>query len=379
MPGTITPELLRQLAEFRSAKGRAVSLYLNLDPSVAPTQPDVAVRINSLLSEATRKADELHDDLSHDQRAGLKRDLERIESWFANDFDRDGAHGAVVFASGPDGLWAALTVSEPVQEEVRIADELHLAPLLTAATGTPVLVAYIGRERADVYRLDGGTLSPVADESEDAPNKHQQGGWSQARYERHVENVVGQHLRRVAETLDGCVRELREPAIVLLGTEETRAEFEALLSNEVAERVAGWATAERHASPADLLESAEPAIAAWRAARETELAERWREAAGRDGRASAGWTETLAAASDGRVDVLLAQEGANRRAYRCPQCGRAEAAGGACPLDGTTLEERQDGLDLAVHQTLAHGGAVHVLRARRDLDPVEGLGALLRF
>ena len=30
--------------------------------------------------------------------------------------------------------------------------------------------------------------------------------------------------------------------------------------------------------------------------------------------------------------------------------------GGPCPLDGTEIEHRDDGLDLAVHQTVAHGG-----------------------
>jgi hypothetical protein len=53
--------------------------------------------------------------------------------------------------------------------------------------------------------------------------------------------------------------------------------------------------------------------------------------------------------------------------------------GGRCPLDGTEMEHRSDGLDLVVHQTLVHGGSVRALRYRQDLDPVEGIGALLRF
>jgi hypothetical protein len=53
---------------------------------------------------------------------------------------------------------------------------------------------------------------------------------------------------------------------------------------------------------------------------------------------------------------------------------------GSCPLDGTTLEAKDGGLDLALHQTLAHGGTVHVIRGdRRDLEPVGGVAALLRF
>ena len=43
------------------------------------------------------------------------------------------------------------------------------------------------------------------------------------------------------------------------------------------------------------------------------------------------------------------------------------------------MEGNDHGLDLAVHQTLAHGGTIQVVRRRRDLDPVEGIGALLRY
>jgi hypothetical protein len=43
------------------------------------------------------------------------------------------------------------------------------------------------------------------------------------------------------------------------------------------------------------------------------------------------------------------------------------------------MESRENGVDLAVHQTLAHGGTVYVVRERHDLDPVGGVGALLRF
>jgi hypothetical protein len=43
------------------------------------------------------------------------------------------------------------------------------------------------------------------------------------------------------------------------------------------------------------------------------------------------------------------------------------------------MDRRSNGLDLAVHQTLVHGGSVRALRTRQDLDPVEGIGALLRF
>ena len=100
---------------------------------------------------------------------------------------------------------------------------------------------------------------------------------------------------------------------------------------------------------------------------------------GRKGRAASGWRATLEAASDARIELLLFREGAEHEAKRCPACGRLSLDGAKCPLDGTQLEPSQDGLDLAVHQTLAHGGRVGE-RNRDDLEAGrDGIGALLRF
>jgi peptide chain release factor subunit 1 len=218
------------------------------------------------------------------------------------------------------------------------------------------------------------------DESADVPGRHDQGGWSQSRYERHIETIVDRHLRDVADALDRCARGLRDVPVVLAGPEETRSEFESLLSPETRGALVGWVAAEAHVDAPRLLEAARPLLDKWRSGREEELLARWREEASRNGRAAAGWEETLQAASDGRIELLLVQEGADQPAYVCPACGRAQAVDGSCPLDGTTLQPADTGLDLVVHQTLTHGGTVEVIgEEHRDLEPVGGVAALLRF
>src|ERR671935_43997 len=270
MAATVTWEGLRELATFRAENGCAISMYLDLDPSVSPTPDVVHTRVNALLEE------------------------------LANEFD-------------------------------------------------------------------------------ETPGRHDQGGWSQARYQRHIEKLVQDHLRDVAATLQRLLRRLRRPRVVVVASEETRAELEEELSSEVKEAIIGWAAAEAHATPTQLLQTVEPLLERWRAEQEASAVERWREAAGRNGRAASGWAQTLEAASDGRVELLLFHDGTDHRAWECPACDRVAAEAGTCPLDGTQMEENRDGLDLAVHQTLAHGGTVWALRQRNDLDPVEGIGAVLRY
>jgi peptide chain release factor subunit 1 len=379
--GTITWEQLRELAAFRAGHGCAVSMYMGLDPSIVPTAGDLASHTRSLLARAERQLDERSATLSHDERQALARDLERIEAWFDSEFSREGVRGVAVFSAELDDLFLPFLLPWSVEDEARIAGQLYLAPLVrVVGRGDGAVVAYVGRERGDVYRLRAGQPTPLVDETTDVPGRHDQGGWSQGRYERHIETIVDRHLRDVADALDRCVRTLGDVRVVLAGPEETRAGFEDLLSSEVRAALVGWAAAEAHVDGPGLLESARPLLDEWRLGREEELLARWREEAARNGRAATGWEETLQAASDGRVELLLVQEGADRPAYVCPACGRAQALNGSCPLDGTTLQPAETGLDLAVHQTLTHGGIVEVIgEEHRDLEPVGGVAALLRF
>lgn len=380
MAETVSWERLKELAEFKAERGRAISLYVSLDPSEAPTADDVDTRVNSLLDEGERNLGSMGDGLTHDQRVALKKDFERIREFFENDFDRDGAQGLAVFSASLDDVWQADPLIEPVPDRVHIGEELLVAPLVPlVGRGEGAIVAFVGRERGELFRLRGGRLDEVADRSDEVPGHHDQGGWSQARFQRHIEKLVGEHLREVAEEIDRWVRRMDTPKLIVVSSEETRAELEELLSKEARDAVVGWTTAEAHATPAELQELTAPILDEARAREEEEMLERWREAAGRGERAASGWAETLEAASDVKVDVLLYSEGVEHEAWRCPKCGRLSAAAGRCPLDDTELEHRDDGLDLAVHQAVAGRGRVFPIASRHDLDPTEGIGALLRY
>jgi peptide subunit release factor 1 (eRF1) len=245
--------------------------------------------------------------------------------------------------------------------------------------GEGAFVVVVGRERGEIFRLHAGHLVEVADRTEDRPGRHDQGGWSQARYQRHIEHLVEDHLRNVVEELARLVRREHGRPVVVISTGETRAEFDDLLPKEVESAIVGWAHGEAHAKPPELLALAEPILERKLADDETDVLKQWRAQAGREGRATAGWAQTFEAVSDARVDLLLFQDGVDHPAAVCPRCGRLAATEGPCPLDGTRMGWSEEGLDLAVHRALRHGGRAWAVRYHQDLEPVEGIGALLRF
>jgi peptide chain release factor subunit 1 len=378
MAATLTWDDVRRLADYRAQRGCAISLYVDLDPTRSPTPRDTATRVSALLADGHKDA--LARRQSHEEKEALKRDFERIERYFEHEFQRDGSRGLAVFCAGLDDVWIDLQLPDPVPDGISVERDFYLAPLAPiVGRGDGALVAVVNRERGSLYRLRAGRLHEATDLSEEQPRRHDQGGWAQARMQRHVDELAAEHFRVVADEINRRVRGSHGTKLVVVCPEEQRAEFGELLSQEARTALAGWAAAEAHAGPPELLAAVGPVLERARAQDEGTDLERWREELGRHGRAVGGWSPTLEAASDGRVEVLLYDDAAQRAAWQCPQCGRASAEGGACPLDGTEMERRSEGLDLALHQTLAHGGGVRVVRHHQDLEPLEGIGALLRF
>jgi hypothetical protein len=373
----ITLDTVRSLAEFRAQRGRALSLYLDLDPSTTPTAAELDSRISSLVSHAREEAHEVE---SHDGRVGLVEDLARIEEFFGGEFERNGARGLALFSDGPDGLWRVVQLPESVADALSVGEELNLAPLAPLLGRQEALVAFVGREQGLVLALRGGRLEPVAEQFDEVEGRHSQGGWSQARFQRHIEHLVQEHLKEVADRVDRELRKGGPKPLVLVGTEETTASFRDQLSVEAQAAVAGTAHAEAHATAAELLEIVAPVLDEAASARERDVLERWREAVARaEGRGVAGWAGTLAAASEGKVACLVFAEGAAHEAVRCRECGRVQVEGDSCPLDGAQLEPVADGLDAAIRRVLAFGGDLIPVRHHQDLEPVGGIGALLRF
>src|SRR5439155_14657004 len=191
MAETLNWDELRELAEFRAEKGCAISFYVDLDPTITPTTGDADARVNALLSEGERNGNANHRGLTHDQRQGLKADFDRIRDFFENEFERDGVRGLAIFSAGLDNVWRPRALLESVPDRVRVGRELHLAPLVPlVGRGEGAIVAVVGRERGDLFRLHSGRLEEIADRTGDLPGRHDQGGWSQARFRRHIEKLV---------------------------------------------------------------------------------------------------------------------------------------------------------------------------------------------
>src|SRR5436189_4773616 len=190
MADTVTWSTLRQLAGFRAENGCATSLYLNLDPSEVPTAGDAQTRMSACVSTA-EKVD--RKDLTHEQRGALKADFERIARWFDDDFNRDGARGVVVFAAGLDNFWTTLALPEAVPDRFKVGHELFLAPLVrVVARADGTIVAVVGREQGQLYRLSAGRVQELGGSWDASPGRADLGDGCHGSCQVATDDVVAQ-------------------------------------------------------------------------------------------------------------------------------------------------------------------------------------------
>jgi peptide subunit release factor 1 (eRF1) len=377
----ITRDRLRRLAQTDVGGAKVLSLFLNLDPREFATPPARSTEVRSLLDRAGRLVHKESDRLSHDQKESLKADLERVHAEIGNGAGTKGAHGLAVFSCSAAGLFEVLRLSEPVDHEPVIADGPYLAPLSSVDQGEEWCVVLVNRRSARLLCGSRDGLEEVALVQDDVHGQHEQGGWSQARYQRSVDKDVQDHLKHVAEVVFLQLKAKLPQGVIVGGPQETVTDFEAALHPYLRERLAGRIDIDvENSAIDDVRRVAREKIAAAAREREDRALSRLAELFGSNGRAASGLDDVLGAVHEQRVEVLLVDRGFTAPGVCCPQCGfLGSDEVGTCPADGTPVERRENVVEAAIERAITQSADVHVLRDRPELASHGHVAAILRF
>ena len=226
--------VLRDLAAWDPDGLPVSSLYLDIDGRRLPRPQDLRQRAaevsHGLKVEAAG--------LDRAARKAVFCDAGQMLQHLEQEFERGSARGVALFASRCNRLWAEVRTSRPLADRAVVANRPYLLPLeALLETQRAFCVVMVDRSRARVFLARGGGIREHANLIDVVPGRHEQGGRAQARYQRHVEDHVGRHLRRVAEEVRRVLRAPGFDHLLLGGPAETLAEFDRLLSEEVRRRV----------------------------------------------------------------------------------------------------------------------------------------------
>jgi peptide chain release factor subunit 1 len=371
----------RRLVEHRSTHP-VVSLYLDLDPERFATAPARASQIRSLLDQAARDVEQ-DDTLGHEDRIGLREDLDRVRRYLlSREPPFKGARSLAMFCSGRDGLFEVIRISRPLEGRVVIERTPFIEPLVLSVQARRWCVTLVNRRDGRIFTGPPDQLHERERIEESIHGQHDQGGWSQANYQRSVDQDVESHLRHVAEVLHRAWYRSRFDRLAIGGPQELVPRFEAALHEDLRTRlVERRVEVDIGAATDDQIRGAVKALVDdEERKRERSALDRLSAGLATGGRAAAGLEATLDALNERRVEKLLLENGIDRRGGRCPGCGLLTVeTHGACPADGSELEEVEHLREAAIEAALVQDAEVIVIRRYPDLGPYRGMAALLRF
>jgi peptide chain release factor subunit 1 len=369
---------LRRLAEIRLDRPVVLSLYLDLDPTEFATPPARATGVRSLLDEADRRVRDLGD-LPHADRMELRASLERASALLEGDLPTEGAQAVAVFAAESADLFEALKLPRPLPSRVAIRRSPLVAPLARLARRERWCVALVNRRDARIFRGSHDGLREIEQIHDLVFGQHDQGGWSQARYQRGIEKEKDDHLKHTVEALMKHFKRRPFERLIVGGPREVVADFESKLHGYLAERLAGRIDVDvEHSTAEQVLEAVQPRFEELEEEREAEALERLGEA----GRAATGLHDVLRALNERRVETLVVDERFAAEGACCPTCGwLGPGSERSCPVDGTELERLEDLTESAVELTIQQAADILAVRRRRDelAERAGGIAALLRF
>src|SRR5215213_9038677 len=367
---------VRRLAEVRLDRPVVLSLFLDLDPSEFATPPARSTAVRSLLDEAERRIREL-EGLPHDDRMALRASLARAGELLQGDLPSEGAQAVAIFAAEEAGLFEAIKLPRPLPSRVAIRRSPLIAPLAWLARRERWCVALVNRRDARIFRGSPDGLREIEQIHDLVFGQHDQGGWSQARYQRGIEKEKSDHLKHTAEALMKHFKRRPFERLLVGGPREVVAVFESKLHGYLAERLAGRIDVDvEHSTPEQVLEAAQPRFDELEDQREADALERLGDTG------VTGLEEVLRALNERRVETLVADEQFSAPGSCCPVDGWLGPDGiESCPVDGSPLEHLDDLTEAAIELAIQQSADILEVRRRRDelAQRADGIAALLRF
>ncbi len=366
-------DFLRKLAEWSSNGAPVSSLYLDVDGRRFPRREDFMVRAEGLCDDLKSQAP----DKDRGAKRSISGDVDRFLN-FLNGLDRRGNRGVALFSSSQAGLWEEVLVPRSVQDRAVVADHPYVLPLeAMVETYESFCTVIVDREKARLFLAKMGRVEEATDVFDDVPGQHDQGGWSQARFQRHIEELVGRHLKHVGDVVLRYHKRRNFDHLILAGPEEIIPAFEDGLHDYLKRRVVARTTLPMHANTDEVLEKSLQVEEELEGRRERETLERLEAeaAAGRLGVIGLG--HALKALNEGRVETLVVPFGRAEKGYRCPQCQWLAVTGKTCPRCGAEFQDVPDVIEAAVEAALRQSSRVETLD--RNATGKEEVGALLRY
>lgn len=252
-PALATPlrDQLDKLAAFDPQEVPVLSLYLNLAADQHGRD-----NFDTFVRKALADRQCAFDD-NTPQRESFDRDVERIREYLSAEVNRS-ANGLAIFAcAGAQDFFEAIQLQVPLDEHSLFVGSVpHVYPLAKLAGRYPRYAAVVlDTHRARIVVFSLGTVEHRQEITGVKTRRTAMGGWSQARYQRHVENFHLQHVKEVVDALDKIVAAENIEHVIVAGDAVIVPQLKERLPQRLLDKLADTISLDNKVAEDELLEA----------------------------------------------------------------------------------------------------------------------------
>lgn len=376
----ITRENIRELANFETTEGCAVSFFYQPVTPKDKSHREEAILIKDLVKAALRDAEK------QGRNGCAKADLDRILE-LAERLHGNGGRAKAIFASSKDNFWREFDLPPRLaQTRLFVNKHFHLRPLTAIADFLPRLaIVLVDKTKARFFELwmdEIKELEQFRMTNEITRRGRSDGfaGYEAGHAERHVGNEAMHFYKDVSDRMKGLYDAGYERFLVGC-RDENWGEIEPHLHPYVKQRFVGRFAIDTATNDlARIRSEAERLYHEFRMNRRAGLV---REVVGqdkRDGRGAVGLKRVLEALEKGEIQTLLVARNFAASATECPNCGHLDAnMAKQCTACGKDTRELDDVSDRLLGHAVKNGIEIIHMHDDPAFAPSGGVGALLRF
>jgi peptide subunit release factor 1 (eRF1) len=375
----ITRDDIRELANFHSAEGCAITFYYQPSTPLNKSHRDQAILVKDLIRNALREAEKLG------KNGRTRADLERINE-IVDPANGNGGKAKAIFACSAKGFWREFDIpGQLLKPKVAISQRFHLKPLAAVLDGEQrAYILLADRTKARVFELVNDDIAEKEDFINELTRRGKSDGYSgydAGHAERKAMNEALQHFKLVAEHIEQYFERGGRDRLLIGCRDDVWSEIEPQLLSLARQRLVGHFRIDpKSATPEQVKQMARDHLAEYHAGVKQNLI---REAIGeahRNGRGTIGLRRVLRSLEVGEVLTLLLGSNFQAAGVKCYHCGHMDLhVTPECAVCGKQNTELEDIGDAIVGHAIRTGVELIYVADDEEFDRIGRIAALLRF
>lgn len=377
----VTVEGFKELLFYQQdVDTRVLSIYLDVDQTQAE---NLNRGFERSLKNLLRHAEER---LTPEEIEQFKRDAKRIEE-FVMKYTPEGK-SLVLFSNEARDFFWQMTLHVSRVNEIHWNSRPYVRPLLEANDEFERYgVILTDRAQARLFTMAMGEIEEDLHTLAEADVKRFEASGmdhmrSQMIFQRKADEHAKWHLKKVAGMMDRLLDNRPFERLILAGTTEAVSELKTLLPERLKDRVIATLSLPLYASEHEIQEACMNEVSRYERVFELATLNRLRTGAAKRQMAVMGLEDTLHAAVESRIRLLVYAENYGAPGSECRNCNHlSDTVVERCGNCGGRVDVHDNVLNRLVERVTHEGGNVEQMRgdAAGQLRKLGGIGAFLRF